>query len=207
MGLRLCLILGLLVLTGKPSNAQIELSEKELSSRLQLYQKTQKEWNDTSKLAPSKKQLLAEIRNEVVRHYLILIDEYYDQVEVSFLKQSALPNASLDIVQIGLSSAAKALEDDLTESFTSTIQTKLEMPSQVNQDLLKDRAIKIFVARMNANRAAYQELILRRLKSDDIEAYSLQEAILSLVECIHHSSLRNAMRQLQEEAAQAPQPQ
>ncbi len=180
-------------------------SSNDMTNLLVQYKNKQRQIAENGTITESELRFMAFVRNEFTYYYLAQIDSYYNEAEEDLQQGTEWANTAMDLVQLGLSSAATLVGGAQTKSILSAINAGLQgAQSTVNENILKDRAIQIFTTRMNANREAYRKEIVERLKCESIEKFPIQEAILSLVDYINRGSFRYAMQQLVAEASKSP---
>jgi len=120
-------------------------------------------------------------RNKIVYSTASEIDKHYSEFKNSFFGERAGTETSLDVIQIGLSSAG-TLAGGQTVNILSAISTGLAGSRlSFNKNFFKEKAPDLLLSRMDALRAEQWSLIYLKLRDSDDDKYSFYEAERDLV--------------------------
>jgi hypothetical protein len=134
-------------------------------------------------------------RDKIVYSTATEIDRNYSEFKNSFFGEHAAAETSLDIAQIGLSSAG-TLAGGQTVNLLAAIATGVAGSRLAfNKNFFKEKAPDLLLSRMDALRAEQWSQIYLKLKSPD-NTYSLYEAERDLVAYYEKGSLQAAFQNI-----------
>jgi len=144
-------------------------------------------------------------RNKIVYSTASEIDKNYREFKNSFFGERAATETSLDIAQIGLSTAGTIAGGLTTVNLLAAISTGLAGSRlSFNKNFFKEKSPDLLLSRMDALRAEQWSQINLKLKEND-STYSLYEAERDLFAYFEKGSLQAAFQNIIAESGAAQQ--
>jgi hypothetical protein len=142
-------------------------------------------------------------RNKIVYSTAMELDRNYNEFKNSFFAERASIETSLDIVQIGLSSAGTLAAGETTKAILAAIATGVAGSRlSFNKNFFKEKSPDLLISRMDALRAQHWAQIYLKLQKQD-DTYSLYEAERDLFAYYEAGSLQAAFQNIIAESGAA----
>jgi len=142
-------------------------------------------------------------RNRIVNRLKANIDANYHEFENQLFTGRATTNVLSDITELGATAAINITNGERAKNIIAVLLTGFKGGRKsVDENFFKERTTAVIISQMQASRAHIEAELLKNLREQDANEYSLDAALGDLITYFYAGTLQKGLQDLAQQAGQ-----